>query len=81
MNVANVDDPPNDPQARGDPYCTLFVSRLAYETTENDLEKEFSKFGPIERIRIVRDKKDNRHKGYAFIVFEHERDMKSCPLL
>jgi|SRR5579862_1740767 len=77
FRLTDVDDPANDPQARGDPYCTLFVSRLSYETTEHDLEKEFSRFGPIERIRIVRDKKDNHHKGYAFIVFEHERDMKS----
>lgn len=53
------------------------MSRLSYDTTEHDLEKEFSRFGPIERIRIVRDKKNNEHKGYAFIVFEHERDMKS----
>ena len=45
-----VDDPKSDQQARGDPYCTLFVSRLSYETTEHDLEKEFSRFGPIERV-------------------------------
>ena len=48
--VTNVDDPNSDPQARGDPFCTLFVSRLSYETTELDLEGEFGKFGPIERV-------------------------------
>ena len=47
-----LDGPTKDPQARGDPYCTLFVSRLSYETTEHDLEKEFSRFGPIERVYI-----------------------------
>lgn len=44
-------NPANDQQARGDPYCTLFVSRLSYDTTEHDLEKEFGKFGPVERVR------------------------------
>jgi U1 small nuclear ribonucleoprotein len=44
--------PAGDQQARGDPYHTLFVSRLSYETTEHDLEKEFSKFGPVERVII-----------------------------
>jgi U1 small nuclear ribonucleoprotein len=32
-------------------------------------------YGAIERIRIVRDKK-GKSTGYAFIVFERERDMK-----
>jgi len=43
-------NPADDQQARGDPYCTLFVSRLSYDTTEHDLEKEFSRFGPVERV-------------------------------
>lgn len=32
-------------------------------------------YGPIERIRIVRNRK-GKSKGYAFIVYERERDMK-----
>ena len=47
-----LDDPSSDQQARGDPYCTLFVSRLSFETTEHDLEREFGRFGPIERVCI-----------------------------
>jgi len=45
-----VDDPASDPQVRGDPFCTLFVSRLSYDTTEHDLERAFSTYGPIERV-------------------------------
>jgi RNA recognition motif-containing protein len=45
-----VDEPSGDQQARGDPYCTLFVSRLSFETTEHDLEREFGRFGPVERV-------------------------------
>lgn len=52
VRFADVDDPGNDPQARGDPYCTLFVSRLPFEATEHDLEKDFSRFGPIERVTL-----------------------------
>lgn len=43
--------------------------------TETDLRREFEGFGTIERVRIVRDKK-GRSRGYAFIVYERERDMK-----
>ncbi|KAL9587443.1 MAG: hypothetical protein Q9212_000259 [Teloschistes hypoglaucus] len=82
-----------DPQVRGDAFKTLFVSRLSYEATEKDLEREFGKFGAIERIRIVTDtheaiqdgsqekqkkKKKKPHRGYAFVVYERERDMKEA---
>ncbi|PGH27668.1 hypothetical protein AJ80_00683 [Polytolypa hystricis UAMH7299] len=76
-------NPANDPQIRGDPYKTLFVSRLSYDVTEADLEREFGRFGPIERIRLVEDtnsekKKKKSHRGYAFIVYEREKDMKAA---
>ncbi len=28
------------------------VARLSYEATEHDLEREFGRYGPIERVRI-----------------------------
>lgn len=32
-------------------------------------------YGPLERIRLVRNK-DGKSRGYAFLVYERERDMK-----
>jgi len=34
----------------GDPFKTLFVARLSYKTEPKDLEIEFGRFGPIERV-------------------------------
>ncbi|KAK8902055.1 hypothetical protein QC760_10948 [Botrytis cinerea] len=76
--------PSEDPNIRGDAFKTLIVSRLDYDATEKDLEREFGRFGPIERIRIVVDthqhekpgKKVKKHRGYAFVVFEREKDMR-----
>ncbi|TGO20645.1 hypothetical protein BPAE_0278g00090 [Botrytis paeoniae] len=77
--------PSEDPNIRGDAFKTLIVSRLDYDATEKDLEREFGRFGPIERIRIVVDthqhekpgKKIKKHRGYAFVVFEREKDMRA----
>ncbi|KAF9474681.1 RNA-binding domain-containing protein [Pholiota conissans] len=69
--------PADDPEAIGDPYKTLFISRLHKTATETDLRREFEGYGTIERVRIVRDKK-GRSRGYAFIVYERERDMKAA---
>ncbi|KAJ5458149.1 Nucleotide-bindingalpha-beta plait [Penicillium sp. IBT 31633x] len=75
-------NPEKDPQARGDPFRTLFVARLSYDVKEADLEREFGRFGPIERISLVKDtvsdKKKKPHQGYAFIVYEREKDMKAA---
>lgn len=45
-----ADTPDHDPQVRGDPFKTLFLSRLNYSVKESDLEREFGRFGPIERV-------------------------------
>ena len=46
------DKPTEDPQVRGDVFKTLFVARLSYDTKETDLEREFGRFGPIERVSL-----------------------------
>ncbi|KAL1606378.1 hypothetical protein SLS60_003780 [Paraconiothyrium brasiliense] len=78
-------NPQEDPKVQGDAFKTLFVSRLNYTTTEEDLEREFGRYGPIERIRIVENIKADpnaplkkRKRGYAFIVYEREKDMKAA---
>ncbi|KAJ7952986.1 U1 small nuclear ribonucleoprotein 70 kDa [Quillaja saponaria] len=71
-------DPNNDPNIAGDPYKTLFVARLSYETTESRIKREFESYGPIKRVRLVTDKETNKPKGYAFIEYMHTRDMKAA---
>ena len=78
--------PTDDEKIRGDAFKTLFVARLSYDTDIKDLEREFGRFGPIERIRIVQgtgetDKKNKgKSRGYAFVVYEREKDMKGNAL-
>ncbi|TKY70374.1 U1 small nuclear ribonucleoprotein 70 kDa [Spatholobus suberectus] len=71
-------DPHNDPNISGDPYKTLFVAKLSYETTESRIKREFESYGPIKRVRLVADKETNKPKGYAFIEYLHTRDMKAA---
>lgn len=59
---------------RPDPHKTLFVGRLHDETSEGTLEKEFSRFGTIRSVRVVRDIVTGLSKKYAFVEFKHSRD-------
>lgn len=45
--------PSDDPNIRGDAFKTLIVARLSYEANEQDLEREFSRYGPVERVRLL----------------------------
>lgn len=67
----------NEAEFTKDPYSTVFISRLDYKLTELDLSKNFSKFGVIQSIRIIRDK-TGKSRGYGFIVFEKVADANMC---
>jgi len=69
-------DPHKDPNADGDPFKTLFVARVSYDTTEKKLKREFEAFGSVKRVKMVYDQK-GKPRGYAFIEYEHERDLKT----
>lgn len=70
-------NPEDDRNVRGDPYKTLFVSRLPFETTTEALQGLFAKYGVVARARVVEDKK-GKSRGYGFVVFERERDARDA---
>ncbi|KAE9614401.1 putative U1 small nuclear ribonucleoprotein of 70kDa [Lupinus albus] len=71
-------DPHKDPNISGDPYKTLFVAKLSYESTESRIKREFESYGAIKRVRLVTDSVTNKPRGYAFIEYLHTRDMKAA---
>uniref|UniRef100_A0A915D1N6 U1 small nuclear ribonucleoprotein 70 kDa n=1 Tax=Ditylenchus dipsaci TaxID=166011 RepID=A0A915D1N6_9BILA len=63
-----------NPKATMDPYKTLFVGRINYETSESKLRREFEKFGKITKISMIHDK-HGKPRGYAFIEYAHKAEM------
>jgi U1 small nuclear ribonucleoprotein len=53
------------------------VYNIHYNTEEKKLRREFEAYGPIKRIRIVKDL-EGHSKGYAFIEYEHKNDFKNA---
>ncbi|XP_071830917.1 U1 small nuclear ribonucleoprotein 70 kDa-like [Apostichopus japonicus] len=68
-------DASTNPAATGDAFKTLFVGRINYDTSESKLRREFEHYGPIRSINMVHCKKTGKPRGYAFIEYEHDRDM------
>lgn len=70
-------DPHKDAEGRktGDAYKTLFVGSLPRSISELVLRGVFVPFGHVVKIVIPKNRK-GLPRGYAFVEFAHERDMK-----
>ena len=66
--------PNDDPKVKGDPLRTLFVGRLSYEATEDDLRKAFGQFGRIQSVRLIHDQHLNCTKANKSFLGENCRE-------
>lgn len=71
-------DPQEIKNATEDPFRTLFIARVNYDTSESKLRREFEIYGPIKKIVMITDQDTGKPRGYAFIEYEHERDMHAA---
>lgn len=51
------------------PETSLFVCKLHPKTTEDGLRIVFSRFGQVDRVDLIKDKKTNESLCYAFVDF------------
>ena len=65
-HLGNREDP--------DPSKCLGIFGLSLYTTERELEAEFGKFGPMEKVNVVLDGHSGRSRGFAFIYYENVED-------
>lgn len=61
----------------GDAYKTLFVGRMAFETDEKSIRREFENYGPVKSVMMIKDQK-GKPRGYCFVEYERERDMRTA---
>ncbi|KAF9298111.1 Nucleolar protein 12 [Mortierella antarctica] len=52
------------------PKKSVFVGNLAFDAQEEDLWNFFKDSGDIENVRIIRDRKTNLGKGFAYVQFQ-----------
>ena len=56
----------------------IYVGNLSYELTEEQLRKEFEKFGTVSTARIVTDKNGQRSKGFGFVVMPNRPEAEAA---
>lgn len=45
----------------------IYVGNLSYEVTEEDLRKEFTAFGEVSTVTIIKDTYSGQSKGFGFV--------------
>ncbi|KAJ0017188.1 hypothetical protein Pint_12084 [Pistacia integerrima] len=52
----------------------IMVRNLSFSTRESRLQREFSNFGEIAEVKLVKDELTKKSKGYAFIQYTSQDD-------
>jgi len=52
----------------------IYVGNLSYDTTEDELRKEFSAFGEVVSASVVTDRYSGRSKGFAFVEMTNKAE-------
>ncbi len=52
----------------------IFVARLNFKTSSEELEAAFAKFGPVSSAKIVKDRDSGRSKGFGFVEMPNNEE-------
>ena len=52
----------------------IYVGNLSYDTTEDELWREFEAFGKVVSVNVVTDKFSGRPRGFAFVEMSSESE-------
>jgi len=56
----------------------IFVGNLSFNLTDDKFKEAFEKFGSVTEAIIIKNKFNNRSKGFGFVTFENEEDAKKA---
>lgn len=52
----------------------LYIGNLSYQTSEDDLMQHFTQYGKINEVKIIKNNRTGRSKGYAFVRYSKTED-------
>jgi cold-inducible RNA-binding protein len=56
----------------------LYVGNLAFNTTEQDLEEQFSQYGQVSSASIMTDRDNGRSRGFAFVELDSKESAQAA---
>jgi RNA recognition motif-containing protein len=56
----------------------IYVGKLAYEATEDQLQKLFSEHGTVTSVAVITDRETGQSKGFAFVEMEKDDEAQAA---
>ena len=56
----------------------LYVGNLAFNTTEQDLQEEFSQYGQVSSASLITDRETGRSRGFAFVELDSKESAQTA---
>jgi RNA recognition motif-containing protein len=53
---------------------TIYVGNISYTLSEDELRRIFEVMGSVETIKLIRDKRTGKSKGYCFIEMPDKKE-------
>jgi hypothetical protein len=50
-----------------DELCTLYVGNLPYKANEQSVQEHFEQQGAVNSVRLMKDRRTGKRKGYGFV--------------
>lgn len=57
---------------------SVFVGNLRFDLRDDELVNHFKKVGPVNYVRLVRDRTSGLGKGFGFVVFQDRASVKKA---
>lgn len=59
--------PTNKQSSPASEASTLYVGNLPYKVNEQDVKQHFEQFGLVKSVRLMKDKRTGKRKGFGFV--------------
>ena len=56
----------------------IYVGNLSFDTTKDDLESLFSRFGGVSDVHVPTDRDTGRVRGFAFVTMDSRDAMQAA---
>lgn len=56
----------------------LFIGNLSWSASDNDLRKEFGKFGTITELKIITDRETGKSRGFGFVGYSTAQEAETA---
>jgi RNA recognition motif-containing protein len=66
-STATISSIPNDDDESDEDVTTLYVGNLPYRANEQIVKEHFETFGYVRSVRLMKDKRTGKRKGFGFV--------------